>query len=296
MTLEQIDAGLTTLGIAHSVLPSGTDGAVLLLPEYGRVLGVWPHWRAVNALWVNPVFLDFLRVGVKDDRWVDPGGDRIWLGPAAEFVPDRDAVSASLDPGQYAGSATRAGFVMENRGETRAWRTGMRVRFRLTRTVRVLDETALAARWGKTWLRRAGYEEETALELDGDRPQDVRLLSLVDVPLDAEGHAPAGGDGRLGMGGALDGAHPAPARSPVLALQRGEQGRDLLVARGFDDGAAPGEASVTIARRHGAEVREIACTSGPAPGGRHKLLWRTRLCAFSGRAEEVQAVATGLSS
>ena len=54
---------LATLGFACEVRPSGVDGAILLLPEYGRVLGIWPHRRAENVLWVNGDFFQSLRVG-----------------------------------------------------------------------------------------------------------------------------------------------------------------------------------------------------------------------------------------
>ena len=73
MGLEEIVVSLKTLGVEYAVLETGADGAVLVLPEYGRVLGLWPHWRGDNALWVNPGFLRLLHIGSKDDGWINPG-------------------------------------------------------------------------------------------------------------------------------------------------------------------------------------------------------------------------------
>ncbi len=122
MRLEEIVERLTTLGLGHAVLRAGADGAVLLLPDYGRVLGMWTGARAENVLWVNPVFLDRL-IGAKDDRWINPGGERLWLAPREEYLGDRDEVPASIDPGHFVGRQERAGYAMENKGEARAWRS-----------------------------------------------------------------------------------------------------------------------------------------------------------------------------
>ena len=86
MTADELVDNLATLGIAHEMRASGMDGLILLLSEYGRVLGIWPHRRAENVLWVNNGFFQSLRVGAKDDGWNNPGGDRLWLAPAGEFL------------------------------------------------------------------------------------------------------------------------------------------------------------------------------------------------------------------
>ncbi|HUJ77202.1 MAG TPA: hypothetical protein VL359_20220, partial [bacterium] len=186
MGLEETLVSLNTTGITYAVLESGADGAVLVLPEYGRVLGVWSHWRGENALWANPDFLGLLRIGAKADEWLNPGGDRMWLGPEEEFFPLDSGVPPVLDPGRFEGGAEKAGYRMENRGETRAWKTGARVTFKVTRTMRPLEEEKLAAMWGTTWLRQAGYQEEAALEVQSDSPVATWLWNITQVRAGAE--------------------------------------------------------------------------------------------------------------
>ena len=148
MGLEELAVSMNRLGIHYTVLESGADGAVLILPEYGRVLGVWPHWRGENALWVNPDFLRMLEIGAKDDGWLNPGGDRIWLGPREEFFPHDTVPPPSLDPGRYEGAAEKGVFSMENKGEVHAWKSGTMLGFRIQRRLRSLEEQEILRRVG----------------------------------------------------------------------------------------------------------------------------------------------------
>jgi hypothetical protein len=282
MDLAGIVTELSTLGIAHAVLSSGEEGAILVLPDYGRVLGLWPHWRAENALWVNPDFLRCLHIGSKDDGWMNPGGDRLVLAPEAEFLAEGPGSAPELDPGRYEGAGDKTLFTMENRGEARAWKAGARVRFRIVRRIRPLDPAGLRAAWGDTYLRAVGFEEEAYLEIAGGVP--VSLWSATQVRPDAELHAlpVAGGD------------------SVLLAVEEQESGRAQLIARRFNgtgprDPAVPPSACRADAPDGSAE---IACSSSTlSGGGKQRLTWRTSLCAFSGRREEILAfrsrIATG---
>ena len=101
MTADELVDNLATLGIAHEIRASGVDGLILFLPEYGRVLGIWPHRRSENVLWVNRDFFQSLRVGAKDDGWNNPGGDRLWLAPPGEFLGEGGMVPPAIDPGKF---------------------------------------------------------------------------------------------------------------------------------------------------------------------------------------------------
>ncbi len=187
MSLEEIVSRLNALGIGYKVLETGTDGAALVLPEYGRVLGLWPNWRGENALWVNPEFFRSLEVGAKQTEWVNPGGDRMWLCPESEFfIPDpaRPAetfsVPHSIDPGSYTSSFEKGGTSLENRGDAWAFRAETRIGFKITRRIRVYGEQELAGLWGATYFRQAGYDEETILEVR-DCPIAVGLWNGVSV-------------------------------------------------------------------------------------------------------------------
>jgi hypothetical protein len=319
MGLEETLVSLNTVGIEYAVLESGADGAVLILPEYGRVLGVWSHWRGENALWVNPDFLRLLSIGAKADEWMNPGGDRMWLGPEEEFFPRDAEIPAALDPGRFDGSSEKNAYRMENRGETRAWKAGARVGFRISRTVRPFDEERLAATWGTTWLRQAGYQEEAALEVSGDSPVPVWLWNITQVRAGAEVRVPlhekaesaclarlppeavliargcalmtvrAGRAQKIGFAG-------EETRVPrILSFEEREAGRAQLVVKDFEGSGVGGRDSAVVECRWGGKdaCGEVSCAS-PAviAGGKKRLLWKTSLCAFSGRTEEVRAFAS----
>ena len=273
MGLEELVVSMNRLGIRYTVLESGADGAVLILPEYGRVLGVWPHWRGENALWVNPDFLRMLEIGSKEDGWLNPGGDRVWLGPREEFFPS-DTVPPSLDPGKYEGAAEKGVFTMENKGQVHAWQSGMMVGFRIQRRIRSLAEQEISDMWGTRWLRQAGYAEEITLEVSRDVPPEVWLWNLTQVPEDAEISSPR-----------------AETSDRILCVEEGEDGRGQLLVKSFEEA----QSQNTRLTPSGAGV--ISCSSSAANGrDRRRVVLRTTLCAFSGRIAELRATAGALVS
>jgi len=316
MGLEETVVSLKTLGVEHAVLESGADGAVLVLPEYGRVLGLWPHWRGDNALWVNPGFLRFLHIGAKDDGWINPGGDRMWLAPEEEFLAGDADVPTAIDPGHFARSSEKSGYTMENKGEALAWKTGSRIRFKLTRRVRPMSEARLADLWGTTWLRQAGYEEETLLEVSGDCSAPVRLWNITQARIGAEVRVPlrkrwtetslvtlASSSLELvenwaviRMKGPRSGKVEIPgadAGSRILCVEERESGRAQLLVRDFGTAEeGPGDAPVDCRFGGTGDAIEFSCFSPVVgPTGRRRVLWKTSLCAFSGRNDEIQAFA-----
>jgi hypothetical protein len=273
MSLEELVDSLSTLGVAHEVRRSGADGALLVLPEYGRLLGIWPHFRSENALWVNPDFLHALRVGVKNDEWSGPGGDRVWLAPGTEFLSEGGAAVSAIDPGRYVLSSERSTVLLTNRGEAYARRAGVRVRFRITRRLRPLDEPEIDAACGQSWLRRSGCEEELELELEGDCPVPVRLWSIAQVPPGSELQGKAG---------------------RLVCLQDGDSERARLLVKtsaAVEPAGGRGADAVEAARR--GRPLELALISPPvAPGTRRSVLhWKVLLYAFSGRNAEVKQLA-----
>jgi hypothetical protein len=277
MSLEDLVVSMNRLGIAYTVLESGADGAVLILPEYGRVLGVWPHWRGENALWVNPDFLRLLEIGAKDDGWSNPGGDRMWLGPEEEFFP-AGAVPPSVDPGKYEGASEKGVFSMENKGDVRAWKSDLMLGFRIQRRIRPLQEEEISDVWGTRWLRQAGFVEETVLDLTRGVPPNVWLWNLTQV--------------RGGIEVVRGKASEASAGRILLCIEERDDGRGQLLVKSFQ-AASEGPGS-----RLGSDaVREISCVS-PRAGVREsrRTLLRTTLCAFSGRATEIRAAALRMAS
>jgi len=289
MTADELVDNLATLGIAHEMRASGVDGLVLLLPEYGRVLGIWPHRRAENVLWVNNDFFQSLRVGAKDDGWNNPGGDRLWLAPAGEFLGEGGIVPPAIDPGKFVLSSDRGAACMTNRGEAWAHQSGVRVRFRVTRRLRPLDDAALEAAWGPTWLRRAGCEEELELELEGSCPVPVRLWNITQVPPGSEIMEGPAGSGRR-----------------ILCLEDPDSERARLLVRastasdgpggGVAGGQVPGGASPWSGRKPAAGAPgELFLLSPPlTPGAKRRLVWKTSMCGFSGRSTEIRRFASSM--
>jgi hypothetical protein len=322
MGLQEIVVTLNTLGIEYAVLETGGEGAALVLPESGRVLGLWPHWRGENALWVNPGFLDQLRVGVKEDGWPNPGGDRIWLGPEEEFFPEGEGVPPAIDPGRYARTGDKGCCVLENAGEALGWKSGTRARFRVERRIRALGEAELEAAWGAPSLRPAGIEETVTCEVSGNRSFPVWLWNVTQVPDGAEVRVPLrlywgdtalaelpAGTVALEDNCAVVGLHggrplrvrarPAEVASRIICRVDLEAGRSQLLVKDFArDGAderGPGfiECRWGGPRGHG----EFSCWSPAAPpGGRQRIRWKTSLCAFSGRRETVRELAARLAA
>jgi hypothetical protein len=288
--LEELVVSMNRLGIRYTVLESGADGAVLILPEYGRVLGVWPHWRGENALWMNPDFLRMLEIGAKDDGWLNPGGDRVWLGPREEFFP-QDTVPPSLDPGRYEGTVEKGVFSMENKGEVHAWKSGMMLGFRIQRRLRSLEEQEISETWGTRWLRQAGYVEETTLEVSRQIPPSVWLWNLAQVPGSAEIV-----DGRNATG--------EPPTRKIICVDEHDDGRSQLLVKAFE---LPGEGQDNpgVAERyflqhsgHQSPVTGvISCVSCPTDSrDRRRVVLRTSLCAFSGRTAEIRTAAAMIGS
>ncbi|MGO9412822.1 MAG: hypothetical protein ACLQCB_19000 [Spirochaetia bacterium] len=291
MGLEELAVSMNRLGIHYTVLESGADGAVLILPEYGRVLGVWPHWRGENALWVNPDFLRMLEIGAKDDGWLNPGGDRIWLGPREEFFPHDTVPPPSLDPGRYEGAAEKGVFSMENKGEVHAWKSGTMLGFRIQRRLRSLEEQEISDAWGTRWLRQAGYVEETTLEVSRQIPASVWLWNLTQVPGSAETLEARGASDRS--------AGAEPLTRKIICVDEHDDGRSQLLVKAFEvpgegqDGPGAGEPQhrkPSAPESPGTGV--ISCVSCSADAReRRRVVLRTSLCAFSGRTAEIRAAA-----
>lgn len=309
-----------------------------MLPEYGRVLGLWPYWRGENALWVNPEFFRSLQSGSKQEEWLNPGGDRMWLCPEGEFFvedPERREdsfhVPHALDPGAYSRVPDKSQYCMASRGDLWACRAQQRITFRLQRRFRVYAEKELAALWGTTYLRQAGYDEEAVLELP-DCPIAVGLWNIIPVPAGGAARVPLDRGWADGPAAAFPPGAADPVDGCVLMSCRGERavrawlgaddvrtraayivdqaetGRSLMVLREFS--RAPAE---RYAREPGEEGAPVVGLSCPGPRGRYveigvrspaagrpaagrKLTWKISLWAFSGRTEEILGLARRLTS
>ena len=205
----------------------------------------------------------------------------MWLAPASEFLGDGGAVPPVIDPGKYVLSSERGTACMTNHGETWARRSAARVRFRLTRRLRALDDAALETAWGPTFLRRAGCEEDIELEILGACPVPVRLWNITQVPPGSE---------------IMERATAAGGRT-VLCLQDADSDHARLFVR---SSAGPcGEEAETgpwPARAHapGAPTELFFTSLACERGARRRVVLRTLTCGFSGRSAEIRRLASSM--
>jgi hypothetical protein len=178
-------AGKTPVPLAF---PDGSR--LLLLPEHGRLLGLYPDEAGENFLWTNPVLGDatlarayFARAG-----WPNPGGDRTWLAPEIEtFIGDVKrvfetyAVQSALDPGHWMLESATAGEVsLVNETRVRLHRQNRDVGVRLTKrygaAANPLRDVA--------GLQYAGYTLATTLEVESqsDVPPRLGIWNLLQLP------------------------------------------------------------------------------------------------------------------
>ena len=316
MNLRETTDALATLGFDHAVLPSGSDGAVLVSSDCGRLLGLWPNGRAENALWLDPGFFEALRGAARREEWMNPGGDRVWLSPDEEFLDAGTGMPSSVDPGRYADLGDREGCRIENRGDAWAARSAVRMAFRIERRFAAMDAPALAAAWGVPHLRQAGCSETTVLEVAPGAPQ-VRLRGIAQVPAGGEAWVPLArrwadtplaaepiGSFALDAGCAVLHAEgprrtlafgAADARSRLLHLADLGAGRSLLLVKECEGGEPAGLACTTGG---GGPCTEL-CLESPQIGGatgRQRLVWRQLLYAVVGRTVEMRALLKRIAS
>jgi hypothetical protein len=324
VSLEETVRDLRSLGLACTVLPTGAEGALVVVPECGRVLGLWPHWRGASTLWIEPAFLEALRAGTRDDAWQCPGGDAMRLAPARQYLGEDGSPPRCLDPGRWEQADEKGLCVLVNAGDAWARQEGQRVRFRIVRRLRPLGEQEMEERWGTASVRRAGYEEEAVLEMPGRRVPATGLCNRLRVRPGGRARVPLRrywGDtslaglppGAVGLEDAcavlcLRGDDPAvleigspDARPRIMYQEEGEQGRATLLVRDFD-GAGPGRGEfVRLAWPGVRGPGEISCFSpllagqGSERAGSSRLGWKLALAAFSGREAEIAGLARRLS-
>jgi hypothetical protein len=316
VNLRDTADSLATLGFENAVLPSGSEGAVLVSPDCGRLLGLWPNGRAENALWTDPGFFDSLRGAALREEWTNPGGDRVWLGPDEEFLDPAVGVPPSIDPGRYVRLGDREGFRMENRGDAWAARALVRVAFRIERRFVAYDAAELAAAWGFPHLRRAGCRETTVLEVAEGAPP-VWLRGIVQVPAGGETWIPLArrwadtplaaepiGSFALEAGCAV--VHPGgprrtlafggtEARAGFLHLAEVGTGRSVLLVKQCE-GAAPAGLACTAG---GEGLSTELSLDSPSVGGltgRQRIAWSQVLYAVIGRTVELRALLRRIAS
>lgn len=195
ITFEKISDYFKKLKIEVAVFPSGNKGAVMIMPAYGRVIGLWSDRGRENHFWVNPAFLE--SKGAKNPSWANPGGDRLWLSPEREFFI-RDltrpwetySVPPCLDPGKYFYRIDNKDICLENSGVAMAFASKLKVPFRIVRRIHPLTGYEIESFLGKLDFKGAGYKEEINLAIEKPCPIKVGIWNLVQVCRGAKAMVP----------------------------------------------------------------------------------------------------------
>lgn len=166
---------LTRFGKQPAFIDAPDGGRLLVLPEYGRTLGLCTGDSDENFLWTNPALAtaESAKEYFRSGGWVNPGGDRTWLSPEFElFIGDLTrpgetyAVPTALDPGCWRDEAAAHCLRLRNESAVQLKRSGRTVRFLMIKEYRLAANPLRAM---KLDLSYAGYEQTTVLELEADR-------------------------------------------------------------------------------------------------------------------------------
>ena len=69
--------------VRFDISQNSEASTALILPDYNRILGLWPDINKPSLLWINEKFLE--NPNDKSVVWTNPGGHRIWGAPEKEF-------------------------------------------------------------------------------------------------------------------------------------------------------------------------------------------------------------------
>ena len=170
------------------------QGALLVLPFGGRVIGLFAEPQGENFLWVNPAIAEAssTKAFLAGTGWVHIGGDRTWVSPEAEFhVGDLAdpwgtyAVQRAIDPGQYVASVQGDSIELQNRARVKSHRRNTEHEVEIQRQVRLIANPLRAEPWFGDMgeAAYAGYELTATLRLaDAGTTPPISLWSVAVVP------------------------------------------------------------------------------------------------------------------
>lgn len=172
---------LRQAGKAPVIFASPDGSRLLVLPEFGRVIGLYTEDSDENFFWTNPALAsaESATAYFRGDGWRNPGGDRTWLSPEIElFISDLAqpgqtyAVPVALDQGRWRGEGGMHGLQFRNESVVRLKRSGRDVPFAITKQVCMAANPLRALNLD---LSYAGYEQTTILEVEPDRDASLSV-------------------------------------------------------------------------------------------------------------------------
>lgn len=173
-------------------------GNLVVLPQGGRVLGLYPKGSPENFFWTHDALhsSDGIQHLYAESRWPNPGGDRTWLSPTTElFVSDlrrfwqtwREPVA--VDPGRYSCRKIPGGLQLTNRPRIELRRRRQTVDLTMEKTLHPATDPFRYEAKTLGAYAFAGYTTRSTLTLRRE-PKNSRvpigLWQILQLPPDGE--------------------------------------------------------------------------------------------------------------
>ncbi len=193
MENHKIESVLNSVGRKTEQIIFADGSHLLVLPDSGRVLGLYAPDSGVNFFWTNPA-LENKRTAAsffKAEGWRNPGGDRTWLAPEAEiFVGDMTnpmdsyQVPKELDPGSWHIESPSPSLRLVNETTIKMIRSKKKVQVKIAKEFRPAPNPLRSLNIKQ--LQYSGYEQVTTLDLDvvpeASCPIRLGLWNLIQLP------------------------------------------------------------------------------------------------------------------
>jgi hypothetical protein len=170
--------------------PDGTQ--LLVLPQGGRVLGLYARDKPDNFFWTHPALKTAAgaRRLLADPRWPNPGGDRTWLAPSTElFIRDLRRIwetyrePSAVDPGRYRCIGRDGALWLVNRARLQLFRRGGTALVEIRKTFGPAPDPLRHERGFGTSVHYAGYSTTLSLRiLSNPRRAPIGLWPLLQLP------------------------------------------------------------------------------------------------------------------
>jgi len=170
--------------------PNGTR--LLVLPQGGRVLGLYTGDQPDNFFWTHPALgtAAGARELLANPRWPNPGGDRTWLSPSTElFIGDLKRIwetyrePAAVDPGRYRCVVRNGALWLVNRARVQLFRRGGTALVEISKTYAPAPDPLRHERKLDAPVSYAGYTTALSLRvLTNPRHAHLALWPLLQLP------------------------------------------------------------------------------------------------------------------
>jgi hypothetical protein len=194
--LHSLQKILRQAGQPTRVLPFANGTRLLVLPQGGRVLGLFAPGHAGNFFWTHPALATAAgaRQLLADPRWPNPGGDRTWLAPTTElFVRDLNRLwdtyrePRDIDPGNYRCVQRHGQLHLINHGRVPLYRSRGTAAVEISKTFTAAPDPLRYERAPDARVRYAGYTTTVTLRVRANpRRTDLGLWPLLQLPPDGE--------------------------------------------------------------------------------------------------------------